>query len=114
MFGFKNILGARGGANVPKRFAAIDFDSRRLQIVCASRARNGACIQKLMQADIPENAPPEIRSLLRRCLQKDARKRFSSAGDMAYVLEDYLERWKTLEHQPKQKPSKETPGKNND
>jgi serine/threonine-protein kinase len=56
-------------------------------------------------SDIPESAPQEIRSLLRRCLEKDARKRFSSASDMAYVLEEYLERRKTLEQQSKPTPA---------
>ena len=59
-------------------------------------------------SDIPVDTPQEIRSLLRRCLEKEARKRFSSAGDMAYVLEEYLERRRTLEHQPKSKPSAAT------
>jgi len=55
MFGLKKRSGPRGGANVPKRFAAIDFDSRRLHIVCANRTRNGARFQKLTHADIPDD-----------------------------------------------------------
>ena len=55
MVGLSKKSGPRGGASVPKRFAAIDFDSRRLHIVCANRKRNGARFQQLTQADIPEN-----------------------------------------------------------
>ena len=39
---------------MPKRFAAIDFDSRSLYIVCAQRTRTGAHIQKLTHTEIPE------------------------------------------------------------
>ena len=40
---------------MPKRFAAIDFDSRSLYIVWAQRTRAGAHIQKLTHAAIPED-----------------------------------------------------------
>jgi serine/threonine protein kinase/tetratricopeptide (TPR) repeat protein/WD40 repeat protein len=49
---------------------------------------------------LPENTPREIRSLLRRCLEKDPRKRFSSAGDMAYILEEYREHLRQEVHRP--------------
>ena len=43
----------RDGASVPKRFAAVDFDSRRIHIVCAERTRKGTRIRRLTHADIP-------------------------------------------------------------
>jgi len=55
MFAWKGQSGRRGGASVPKRFAAIDFDSRSLHIVCARRTRAGARIEKLTHAAIPED-----------------------------------------------------------
>lgn len=74
MFGSKNKLGPRGGANVPKRFAAIDFDSRRLHIVCANRTRNGARFQQLTHADIPDdidiNDAKALGTFLGRALKK--------------------------------------------
>ena len=54
MFRLTGRLGWRGGgASVPKRFAAIDFDSRRIHIVCAERTGKGARIRQLTHADIP-------------------------------------------------------------
>jgi serine/threonine-protein kinase len=47
---------------------------------------------------LPENTPREIRSLLRRCLEKEARRRFSSLGDMAYTLDDFLENQRNPDH----------------
>jgi len=74
MFGLKNKSGPRRGASVPKRFAAIDFDSRRLHIVCASRTRNGARIQKLMQADIPADIDTSDAKALGAFLGKTLKK----------------------------------------
>jgi serine/threonine protein kinase/tetratricopeptide (TPR) repeat protein len=62
-------------------------------------------VSKIIERDpdwssLPDDTPREIRSLLRRCMEKDARKRFSSAGDMAYVLEEIRERQRRLEEEP--------------
>ena len=43
---------------------------------------------------LPANAPESLRNLLRRCLEKEPRRRFSSAGDIALQLEESL---RTLE-----------------
>lgn len=43
------------GASVPKRFAAVDFDSRRLHIVCAERTGKGVRIRQLTHAEMPED-----------------------------------------------------------
>ncbi len=40
---------------------------------------------------LPESTPPSVRRVLRRCLQKDVRKRIQSIGDARLLLEEYLE-----------------------
>ncbi|MGH9388779.1 MAG: protein kinase domain-containing protein, partial [Vicinamibacteria bacterium] len=40
---------------------------------------------------LPGNTPPSVRRLLRRCLQKDVKKRIQSIGDARLLLEEYLE-----------------------
>ncbi|HIA46832.1 MAG TPA: serine/threonine protein kinase, partial [Candidatus Hydrogenedentes bacterium] len=40
---------------------------------------------------LPDNLPDTVHSLLRRCLEKNARRRFSGAADIAFILEDTLE-----------------------
>jgi Tol biopolymer transport system component len=42
-------------------------------------------------ARLPENTPPSIRRLLRRCLQKDARRRLRDIGDARLELEEPAE-----------------------
>ena len=37
---------------------------------------------------LPENTPPHIRSLLRRCLEKDPRRRLRDIGDAGLLLGD--------------------------
>lgn len=46
---------------------------------------------------LPDNTPSELRSLLRRCLEKDPQRRSSSASDIAAILEDLHEE---LKHGP--------------
>ena len=46
---------------------------------------------------LPANSPPAIRSLLRRCLNKDPRQRLQSIGDARIAIEDYLANPKAVE-----------------
>ena len=55
MFTLTGRPGWRGGTNMPKRFAAVDFDSHRLYIVCAERVRKGARIRQLTHVRMPED-----------------------------------------------------------
>ena len=55
MPGLKNRARWYGGASVPKRFAAVDFDSRNLYIVCVERTRKGVRIRRLRHAEMPED-----------------------------------------------------------
>jgi len=40
---------------------------------------------------LPETTPPSVRRLLRRCLQKNVKKRLQAIGDARLLLEEYLE-----------------------
>ena len=74
MSGLTGKLGWRRGASAPKRFAAVDFDSRRLYIVCAERTRKGTRIQQLPHADIPEDLDTSDARALGEFLARTLRK----------------------------------------
>jgi serine/threonine protein kinase len=58
-----------------------------------ARSSIGECLAAIFSdapdfSELPANTPPEVASLIARCLRKDARKRQRDAGDSHLVLED--------------------------
>lgn len=47
-----------------------------------------------MWGAVPGDLPPTLQNLLRRCLEKEPRRRLSSAGDIAIWLDELLDAWK--------------------
>jgi serine/threonine protein kinase/Tol biopolymer transport system component len=53
---------------------------------------------------LPENTPPYIRSLLKRCLEKDPRRRLRDIGDAGLLLADSSEIHETASAEPRESP----------
>ena len=55
MGGSVNVFGRAAALMTPKRFAAVDFDSRQLRIVCAERNGRSVRIAQLTHAELPDD-----------------------------------------------------------
>src|SRR5271169_394287 len=89
---------ARGKA-VDKRTDIWSFGCVLYELLTAKQTFHGEDVTDILAAvvraepdwsSLPANTPPTIRDLLRRCLQKDAKKRLRDAGDARIEIEETL------------------------
>ncbi len=85
------------GLEVDKRTDVWAFGCCLFECLAGSKPFRGATVTDLMSevlksepewAALPAEVPREVATLLRRCLEKDPRRRLSSLGDIALLLED--------------------------
>ena len=85
------------GQEVDKRTDVWAFGCCLFECLSGSKPFTGATVTDLMAAvlrsepdwsALPAEVPREVTTLLRRCLEKDPRRRLSSLGDIALTLED--------------------------
>jgi serine/threonine protein kinase len=85
------------GQPVDERSDIWSFGCVLYEMIAARAAFNGLTATDVLAAvlnrepdwqALPESTPPAIRRLLRRCLAKDLRDRFHSAGDVRLEIED--------------------------
>ena len=89
--------GARRAAD--KRTDIWSFGCVLYEMLTGSRAAKGATVSETITAvlesepdwtALPATVPPNVQRLLRRCLEKDARRRLKDMGDARLELEDAL------------------------
>jgi hypothetical protein len=85
------------GLPVDRRTDLWAFGCVLYEMLSGRRAFDGATVTDVLAAvvagepdwdKLPAATPPAVRRLLRRCLEKDARKRLRDAGDASLLLED--------------------------
>ena len=85
------------GLEVDKRTDVWAFGCCLFECLAGSKPFRGETVTDLMAevlksepewAALPAEVPREVATLLRRCLEKDPRRRLSSLGDIALLLED--------------------------
>jgi Tol biopolymer transport system component len=89
------------GKTVDKRTDIWAFGCVLYQMLAGRRAFPGDTVSDTIaailerEADwdaLPEDTPPAVRRLLRRCLEKDSRRRFRDIGDVRHWLDDAASR----------------------
>ncbi len=87
------------GKRVDRRADVWAFGACLLETLTGERAFRGLDASELMASvlmlepaweALPESTPPRLRELLRRCLEKDPRRRLRDIGDAVYELEQGL------------------------
>src|SRR4029078_13148438 len=89
------------GQDVDKRTDVWAFGCCFFECLSGVKPFRGETMTDLMAEDLksdpawaalPAETPPQLLTLLRRCLEKDPHRRFSSLGDIALSLEDSTQR----------------------
>ena len=87
------------GKTVDKRTDIWALGAVLYELLTAKRAFDGETVPEILDSIfraepdwslLPASTPPGIRTLLRRCLQKDARERFRDAADVRITIQEAL------------------------
>jgi len=98
------------GASADRRADIWAFGCILFELLTGATAFRGGTttetLRAVMQADpdwsrLPADTPPAVRRMLRRCLQKDARRRLQAIGDARVVFEELLSGGTEDEEEPR-------------